>query len=268
MKIKILDHLCQLLAESELEKSLISSNQLKSKLAYIELNSETSSMGEIKINKEKPFLFDIGESRFNINIGEANKIGYLLRVIIDSMLVNIGTLPLHSAYAEVNNMGILLFGDMYGGKSSTLRSLNNLEDTKLVGDDHILIGKKEITGNLTSRIRNQEGELFFPLEGSSNRRGENIIFNLKPSDINSTSYQSKREYLEDGDSLDAVLKYLNRSPVINGVKYDLSNIVGKPILEKYFSLFKNLVFESEAIIKITGEHDYIKDQVKEVIERK
>ncbi|MFT4244601.1 MAG: hypothetical protein ACMXYB_04085 [Candidatus Woesearchaeota archaeon] len=268
MRIKISDGCCRISSESKLEYLLLNSNYLKSKLAYSELRPNSDNFGEIEFNRNKPFLFDLGENKFNFNIDEESKVGYLLRIIVDSMSVNVGNLPLHSAYAEVNQLGIFLFGDMYGGKSSTLISLKDLDGIKLIGDDHILIGGKKISGNLMSRIRTQQGESFFPLEGSSKKIDTNIIFNLFPSNINSFKYQKKDEYLEDGNSLDAVLKYLNRNPIFNGIKYDLSNIVGKPIIEKYFSLFRNFVFESEFIVKVSGEHEYIKEKVREVIENK
>jgi len=257
---------CFLYPESNFEEELLKSNLLKTKLVYKYIKQiKNSNYVKIDFNPKKQIIFDLKNNYFNFNFRDYKKISYFLRIIIDSYMVKESNLPLHSAFLKHNKMGIFLFADMNGGKSSTLNSLNSKKKIKLIGDDHIIVGEKNISGNLLSRIRNSETEQYLPMLGNSLRTNENIIINLKPSNKNSIKKIRKSKYLHDKKSLDAVLKYLYRDPVINETKYYLDEIIGNEILKKYFVIFEEFIYASLELIEIEGKYTFIQEKVKEVI---
>jgi serine kinase of HPr protein (carbohydrate metabolism regulator) len=152
---------------SKEEEYLLNEDYLKTKLAYQLKRIEDSDPNSLKIyTGAEKFKIDIKKKKAFISPKNLNRerLGYILRILLDSYILWNGGLPLHASAIKIADITVLFFGKSNSGKSTISYYLKKINSNiSIIGDDHIVISEMKIFGNNKSRIRkfNNQNEFYF-----------------------------------------------------------------------------------------------------------
>ena len=245
MKIAIKNGIPLLKAEDNYENKVLKSDYLKSKLVYREILKNENSICEKDFFKIK---LDYNLFKIDKNLVYYGRVGYVLRVILDTYIVLLGGLPLHAAAIRHKKMTYFLIGNTHSGKSVISNYLkNHYKNIDLIGDDHLVIFNNILFGNDKSRIRKKDGSEYYKENFLGEKKlGKYCICLVNIND--SSRFEKIEKNIAINLNFRNTLKYLCENKEIF-----LENIEMKNILKIYFIRYKHFFYNSIKIIKITNK---------------
>lgn len=235
-----------------------------SKLCFLDTNFEKCKK-RIVINEGNDLHYDnmIDEYYLPHNIDEFQRC-FLYRVIIDSIQVKCGNLPLHAAAISNDNNTIIITSDSGKGKSYISDSVCNLvPDCNIIGDDHIIISQCNIQGNLKRRLRNiYDGSCKY-MDNVGIDKLHNLVFvcfelSDTTNEIVDLSILEALKYFFDVSAF----KYLNEVFTNNNVSYKMKEFSGvNDMYERVFCKF----IKNSTVLRICGTHSFAIDCISKII---
>jgi hypothetical protein len=227
------------------EKSALNNPTLKIKLAYNlgEINGEY-----IQITAGKNFKFDESKNQIQIPnfLTNLNESAYYLRLALDSNAIKNGNLPLHGAACEKDGKILFIFGDTNQGKSYTLNEL--ISFTNPIGDDHIVVGSKEILGNdyIRNRANKNSIKSLIKTPVLDHKRYEILLVDIQKRN-GSLNNLFPDEIIRNKSTLESILKY-GLMPPINSAATGIfeNHLMNQEIRQKYFDMFKSFLFNAKS----------------------
>ena len=204
------------------------------------------------------------EIQFPQNITEA-ELCYALRVLIDTIQLLSGKIPLHAAALSYQHQNFLLFANSGAGKSQISELLCYADkEFGIIGDDHIYLLVDSIQGNAVRRMRNIAGEDsgFFRNIGYSSGKCTTGFFFLPSMKEQSAMVIPFSKWLFWLEKVSA-LKYACTDMTIQGNCYHTDILFHCCIRTLYDSLLKSNHFDK--MILLTGSHHYAADYIRSYI---
>lgn len=190
---------------------------------------------------------------------------YILRVIIDGIMVLDGRCPIHASAVNTLEGNIIMSAKSKEGKSYCAHRLENeCNGTHLIGDDHLIISNGTISGNSFMRIREEESSYIVKKTLSYDFCERQIIVMIH-SDKNSIKTISGKEDKINIFFKSELSKYLLKPFTIGKQNYVCSDLFESSIKDKYIDCL-NKIFEE--VILISGDGDFIYANVKKILEGK
>ena len=190
----------------------------------------------IKINEGNGFYYnkETEEYYFPHDINEYQRC-FLLRLIIDSIQLERGNLPMHTAVVSDGTEAIVISAESGMGKSFISDEICRLcKEYYTIGDDHIIISSEYIQGNKKRRVRNINIEECAYTENKGLSSFKELIFICYDfsENKNYTMSLSATDIFEYFKSKSA-FKYLNETFVHNNISYRADKITDININEVY-----------------------------------
>lgn len=249
--------------ESESESLMMQEDYVGTKLAY--------SIGKVD---EKRFLrvkkgddFDHFEDRHGTTIivpnfsEEIPPSVYYMRLILDSNSIKRNFLPMHAAAVKSRGIAYFILGDTGSGKSYTVS--RNMDSIAQVGDDHLIVGNGQVTGNKIIRLKHggleqktiiKQTDIFLKdyLAIYASVNGEPTQRDLPPDEI-----------IEQAQWFLPVLKYGLVPPNEASARKLFNELLfNEGIIKKYLDLFKKFIFSAKNIRAIVGLSELTKEVEK------
>lgn len=249
----------KLCGESNLEKVILSADYTKTKLAYTVVENQCSGLNieiggtNCSIDLEKNLVL-IGHKYLS-----ENRIGYMLRIVVDAYILHNGGVPLHSSLLSIKDKSAFLFGNSNCGKSVLTSYIKEMDSTcKVVGDDHIIVSHMGFFGNSVFRVRSlsNDQDKYIQNLNSFHNKTEYLIFDIDINHkVNSYKSLSPIEYMQM--DLTHVLKYL-----INDFKTEvgilkIDDIIKGGIKVQYLLEFEKFINNAVSIIRVRGDINYV-----------
>ena len=188
---------------------------------------------------------------------------YILRVIIDGIVLLKGYCPMHAAAMEYDNLQIILTAKTNNGKSYLINKLyHSLNKSNIIGHDHLIFNGKQLFGNSVLRKREENKSKYIALNNIYSSCLKKLVVGIKISTINSSyKIQEKKEILKKLTELE-FNKYILTPFTIREEIYS-SNQIFKTELDKlYIEIISNFCKE---LYFISGSLEYIEHELIEII---
>lgn len=188
---------------------------------------------------------------------------YILRVIVDSIALIKGYFPMHAAALEYNKLQVILCAKTNNGKSYFTQKLNQLlNDSKIIGDDHLICSENKLFGNSVLRKRYNGENEYINIGNIHSNCSKKVIIGIVISDVNS-SYRitNKEKIIEQMYELE-VNKYIVNSFEIVGKKWHSNELFRKELNRLYEEII--YIFCKELYI-ISGDFKYIENEIIKII---
>lgn len=259
-----------LLPESELEHGVVEAEQASAKLAFRVWNA-VPDCTEIWNIIPSQNVFEISLQRREVRVPDdldSAMYLYILRVIIDKLLLWYGSLPLHGAAIACEDNAFLLFAQSGHGKSFFSNQLRMYRaGVNLVGDDHIILSNGRIYGNTLRRIRDRDGKniSYTSNSGMAVCPTHRIAFciALDPM-VNQVTLLSPEDWIKELAAVSA-FKYLIQQVVLNGRSYPVPQIENEVTIDNCDTLVRSLFLGTGKIYKLQGNFDFIEKTLCAVV---
>lgn len=203
------------------------------------------------------------EINFPLNI-DFKEFCYALRVVIDGISLIKNYCPMHAAGIEYNNIQIILSAKTNNGKSYFINQLQqNLSDSKIIGDDHLIFDGKGIFGNSSIRIRDLEKDTYINIENIYSICKKRVVIGVNLSNDNKCEKIKNNEIIIKKLHELEFTKYLFNSFKIKGKMYFSDQIFRKKINDIYL---QNIFKFCKEIYFISGSMEYIEKKIMKIIE--
>lgn len=266
MKLSYSCKALSLYGENDFEKHILSSNNLRTKLAYTDVNYDMCGL-KISISGKKCLVDLEKNTAFIAEYLSESQIGYMLRVILDAYVLSKEILPLHSSMISIDSKSAFLFGGTNCGKSTFSHYIKKMNPKcNVIGDDHIIIANEGVIGNSFSRIRSIDNgkELYVKNLSYVNDTEKYFIFDIDIKDkFNNYKVLTPNEYMKK--DLSNVLKYLICDFNTGREILKVDEIIKYEVESKYLQRFSEFLNNAHSIIRIRGSIDYVTQFINDIL---
>ncbi|MFQ5531154.1 MAG: hypothetical protein ACE5ES_00915, partial [Candidatus Nanoarchaeia archaeon] len=251
-----------------LERSLIGANEefFGSKLAY-QIDSGTEQTPQARITQEgDSFGYDRETNHLTIpEEGGKEGLAYFSRVLADANSVSQGLLPLHAAAVRKNRITLVLLAGSNGGKSLISDYLAQEQGAELVGDDHIIIGNGQITGNRFIGKRDSRGDKTYKeIQERDNclELGDYVVIVLDANTEGRTKFKriDPATLLQNKNVREGIQKYL-----VEDVQEDSRKVIesvrNPDVLERYDLALRSFIQGAQELYAVSGEKQYVGEKI-------
>ena len=182
---------------------------------------------------------------------------FLFRLVIDSLQLKRGNLPLHAAAVSDGKQTIIIVAKPGKGKSYISDTLCNLfPECYTIGDDHIIITSDHIQGNLKRRIRSLDGKICRYRRNTGLDTLHPMVFICFELEENIQKvYHLSLSQASEYFSVASAFKYLNEIFIHNKQSYQADVLTDIDIREVYSTIFHSFLDKNE-ILLICGTQEY------------
>ena len=259
-----------LFPESELEQGVVEAEQVATKLAF-RVRNVVPNCTEVWNIVPSQNIFKISLQRREVIVPDdldSAMYLYILRVIVDKLLLWYGSLPLHGAAITCRDNAFFLFAQSGHGKSFFSNQLRMYRaGINLVGDDHIILSNGRIYGNTLHRIRGRDGKniSYASNSGVAVCPTYRIAFciALDPG-VNQVTLLSPEDWGKELASVSA-FKYLMQQPVFAGRRYLVPQLENEVTMDDCDTLVRSLFLDTGKIYKLQGNFDFIEKTLREFV---
>jgi hypothetical protein len=270
MRVRILEHPISLInPESKFEVGILQSEVAKSKIAFQIEGQHAEERGfriMLRVDSARPVVYSAAGAEVVLDADNPRRQVAFLRMALDANSVNCQCLPLHAAYLQSSNTGIVLAAESGRGKSLVFNEYAN-SSYELVGDDHIVIRDGLISGNRLSRSRALDGTSSYKDIGSRTltmRPYKVVLVDVKAKEDTCIEL-TKAQALSNPVLSYNLLTYLNEATDYNNTTYTPADLFGRNLINRYLSSYTRFMENAETIVKVGGSYPFVKRLVDRMV---